>query len=457
MARKTFEKKSLLIWVLLVDLFSILFCTILAHFYVKDNFLLHDRYIIAIFSMSLAYFISALFDDDYSNWISNSVLNVIKSILASISFSALITVVFIYFLNESSNFDRYWIFISFLLSSIVLVTYRLISRLLLFCFQRKGFFRRNILIIGDNNSISSIGSRLRGFSNNSYSLTSVIRIRGKNDAYDLIDIAEKIRLSEADEIWICLPLEMGGVVRSIMYALRNETVEVRYLPEFKDVRLLNHRVSEVLGRYAIDLSVTPMSGQARVFKRIEDLVIGSMILVLITPICIAIACAVKLTSKGPVFFKQVRTGANGQEVKIYKFRSMKMHQEKEGQVTQATKNDPRLTPIGSFLRSTSLDELPQFINVIQGRMSIVGPRPHALAHNEYYKELVESYMRRHMVKPGITGWAQVNGYRGETDTLDKMKKRVEYDLWYIDNWSLWLDIKIIVATVFKGFINRNAY
>ncbi|MFD1383505.1 undecaprenyl-phosphate glucose phosphotransferase [Rhodanobacter aciditrophus] len=457
MTRKTFEKKSSLIWVLLVDLFSILFCSMLSHFYVKGTFHLHDRYIIAIFTMSLAYFISALSDDDYSNWISNSVLSVIKSILASISFSAFVTVVFIYFLNESSNFDRYWISLSFLLSFTVLVIYRLISRLSLFYFQRKGFFRRNILIIGDNNSISSIGSRLRDFSNNSYTLASVIRIRSKNDAYDLVDIAEKIRLSGANEVWICLPLEMGGIVRSIMYALRNETIEVRYLPEFKDVRLLNHRVSEVVGRYAIDLSVTPMSGQARVLKRIEDLVIGSMILLLISPICIGIACAVKLTSKGPILFKQARTGANGQEVKVYKFRSMKVHQEKAGQVTQATKNDSRLTPIGGFLRRTSLDELPQFINVLQGHMSIVGPRPHALAHNEYYKDLVESYMRRHMVKPGITGWAQVNGYRGETDTLDKMKKRVEYDLWYIDNWSLWLDIKIIIATVFKGFINKNAY
>lgn len=457
MTRKTFEKNSSLIWFLLIDLFFILLCSMLSHLYVRDAFYLHDRYIIVIVTMCLAYFISALCDDDYSNWMLNSILNVVKSVLLNAFFSALLTVFFIYFSNETPSFDKSWFFLSFLFSFTFLVAYRLMARFLLFFFRHKGFFRRNIIIIGDSNSIGSIASRLRGLSNNSYSLTSVIRIRSKNDAYDLIDIAEKIRLSEADEIWICVPLEMGSVVRSIMYALRNETVEVRYFPEFKDVRLLNHRVSEVLGRYAIDLSVTPMSGQARVFKRIEDLVIGSVILVLITPICIAIACAVKLTSKGPVFFKQARTGANGQEVKIYKFRSMKMHQEKEGQVTQATKNDSRLTPIGSFLRSTSLDELPQFINVIQGRMSIVGPRPHALAHNEYYKELVESYMRRHMVKPGITGWAQVNGYRGETDTLDKMKKRVEYDLWYIDNWSLWLDIKIIVATVFKGFINKNAY
>ena len=200
-----------------------------------------------------------------------------------------------------------------------------------------------------------------------------------------------------------------------------------------------------------------MDGPARFIKRAEDILIGGLISLLILPVCVAIAIAIKATSPGPVVFKQYRTGINGRKFKVYKFRSMVVHQENNGEVTQAKKNDARVTPIGAFLRRTSLDELPQFFNVLQGRMSLVGPRPHALAHNEYYKDLVESYMQRHKVKPGITGWAQVNGYRGETDTLDKMQKRVEYDLWYIDNWSLWLDLKIIFLTVFKGFINKNAY
>ena len=179
-------------------------------------------------------------------------------------------------------------------------------------------------------------------------------------------------------------------------------------------------------------------------------------LLLISPLLILIALAVKLTSSGPVLFRQDRYGLDGKKIGVYKFRSMKV-MENGGAVIQAKRNDKRITPVGAFLRRTSLDELPQFFNVLQGRMSIVGPRPHALAHNEYYKELVESYMQRHKVKPGITGWAQVSGYRGETDTLEKMQKRVEYDLWYIDNWSLWVDLKIIFLTVFKGFINKNAF
>jgi putative colanic acid biosynthesis UDP-glucose lipid carrier transferase len=157
-----------------------------------------------------------------------------------------------------------------------------------------------------------------------------------------------------------------------------------------------------------------------------------------------------------VIFKQYRYGIDGKKIKVWKFRSMKV-MDNGGVVKQATKDDPRVTKFGSFIRRTSLDELPQFINVLQGRMSIVGPRPHAVAHNEEYRQIVDKYMLRHKVKPGITGWAQINGYRGETDTLDKMEKRVEYDLNYIRNWSLWLDIKIIFLTVFKGFVGKNTY
>jgi putative colanic acid biosynthesis UDP-glucose lipid carrier transferase len=170
-----------------------------------------------------------------------------------------------------------------------------------------------------------------------------------------------------------------------------------------------------------------------------------------------IALAIYFTMGGPVLFKQIRNGWNGKLIRIYKFRTMKVHQELNGHVTQAQKDDERVTALGAFLRKTSLDELPQFYNVLQGRMSIVGPRPHVVAHNEYYRQMVPRYMLRHKVKPGITGWAQINGFRGETDTLDKMEKRVELDLYYIERMSLWLDLKIIVLTVVKGFVNRNAY
>ena len=215
--------------------------------------------------------------------------------------------------------------------------------------------------------------------------------------------------------------------------------------------------SEVVGIQMLDLSASPITGELRLLKAVQDFVLASLILLLISPLLLAIALAIKLTSRGPVLYQQKRHGWNGEEIWVYKFRSMVVHHEAGSQVTQASKNDSRITPLGAFLRRTSLDELPQFINVLQGRMSIVGPRPHAMAHNEHYKELVPGYVLRHKVKPGITGWAQVNGFRGETDTLDKMEKRVEYDLYYIEHVSLWLDLKIIVATVFKGFMHKNAY
>ncbi|EOF9267138.1 exopolysaccharide biosynthesis polyprenyl glycosylphosphotransferase, partial [Klebsiella pneumoniae] len=169
-----------------------------------------------------------------------------------------------------------------------------------------------------------------------------------------------------------------------------------------------------------------------------------------------IALLIKLTSPGPILFKQIRYGMDGKAIKVWKFRSMKV-MENDDRVIQATKNDTRVTKVGGFLRKTSLDELPQFINVLFGSMSIVGPRPHAVAHNEQYRKLIQGYMLRHKVKPGITGLAQVNGWRGETDTLDKMEKRIEYDLEYIRTWNIVLDIKIIFLTVFKGFIGKTAY
>jgi putative colanic acid biosynthesis UDP-glucose lipid carrier transferase len=195
---------------------------------------------------------------------------------------------------------------------------------------------------------------------------------------------------------------------------------------------------------------------SRTLKRLEDITISLLILMLISPILLAISIAIKVTSSGPILFKQKRYGLHGNKIIVYKFRSMTV-QDNGNIIKQATKNDSRLTSIGGFLRRTSLDELPQFFNVIQGVMSIVGPRPHAVAHNEEYRKLIPKYMQRHLVKPGITGWAQINGLRGETEELEKMKKRIEFDLHYITIWSIWLDIKIIFITIFKGFFDKNAY
>jgi putative colanic acid biosynthesis UDP-glucose lipid carrier transferase len=260
-----------------------------------------------------------------------------------------------------------------------------------------------------------------------------------------------------DEIWLALPLSAENRVKKLLFELRHHTISIRFVLDIFGLDLLSHSISDLAGFPMLNLNASPMIGINRMVKALEDRILAFFILIFISPMLLCIAVSVKLTSKGPVLFKQLRHGWDGRIIKVYKFRTMHVHQEIKGQITQATLNDKRITRLGKFLRRTSLDELPQFFNVLQGRMSIVGPRPHAIEHNEFYKDSIKAYMQRHKVKPGITGWAQVNGWRGETDHLGKMEKRVEYDLFYIENWSLGLDLKIIFLTIFQGFFHKNAY
>ncbi|GGB50143.1 undecaprenyl-phosphate glucose phosphotransferase [Oceanisphaera marina] len=419
---------------------------------------LHDRYWLAVVIITLLVTFINSFIGAYERWRITRIYTLLaRQFLVWLAVAIVVTSV-IYFTQSADRYSRLWVGMALLVSFILSAGVRIGIQLLLRRARQQGRSLRSVFMIGPGQNITHVGRGMRNSSEEGYRIAGVQRLRSVEVDPDFLSALSR-RVSEcgAQEVWICVPLEMGSVVRAIFYALRHHTAEVRFIPEFRDMQLLNHRMSEVAGQYAFDLSVTPMNGVAQMLKRLEDLLIGGLLCLVIIPVCLVIACAIKLTSPGPVLFKQYRTGVNGKNFKVYKFRSMTVHQEQGEQVTQATKGDARITPIGAFLRRTSLDELPQFYNVLQGRMSIVGPRPHALAHNEFYKEQVESYMKRHKVKPGITGWAQVNGLRGETDTLDKMEKRVEHDLWYINNWSLWLDLRIIFLTIFKGFINKNAY
>ncbi|EGQ7757688.1 undecaprenyl-phosphate glucose phosphotransferase [Vibrio vulnificus] len=272
-----------------------------------------------------------------------------------------------------------------------------------------------------------------------------------------VDVAlELARERKLDEVYIALPMVAKDRIRNYLNALSDSTVDTYLVPDLYTYNLSVSKVKSVGGVQTFSVFGSPFDGVGAFFKRVEDLVIGSLITLLILPVLVAVAIGVKLSSPGPVLFKQDRYGLGGKKIKVWKFRSMRV-MENDAVVTQATKNDPRVTKFGAFIRRTSLDELPQFINVLQGSMSIVGPRPHAVAHNEEYRVLVDNYMIRHKIKPGITGWAQINGYRGETETVDKMEKRIQYDIQYMQNWSLWLDIKIIFMTVFKGFVSETAY
>ncbi len=440
------------------DFVVVVFSGVMAYLLRFETFHLHERYVLALACMALLVVVANSSTGSYKRWRISSTFYIITKLMLVWLVIGIIVTSIIYFAHAAERYSRLWVGLTLLFSFVLAASARALVQYGLRRIRIRGGARRPVFLVGPAKNVLHVARGMRAASWEGHSIAGVERLPdGSLDQEQLERIAARIGDANAAEVWICVPLEMGDTVHGLFYALRNHTEEIRLIPEFKDMRLLNHRTSEVAGHLAIDLSVSPINGMARVVKRAEDIIVGSLISLMILPVCIAIALAIKFTSPGPVLFKQHRTGSNGKVFKVYKFRSMKVHQEKEGVVTQATKNDNRLTPIGAFLRRTSLDELPQFYNVLQGRMSIVGPRPHALAHNEYYKELVESYMRRHKVKPGITGWAQVNGLRGETETLEKMQRRVEYDLWYIDNWSVWLDLKIIFMTVFKGFKHANAY
>jgi putative colanic acid biosysnthesis UDP-glucose lipid carrier transferase len=272
----------------------------------------------------------------------------------------------------------------------------------------------------------------------------------------MADLVAYVKLHKVDLIYITLPLASRPRIMRLLDELHDTTASIYFVPDIFVFDLIQARVDAIAGVPVVAVCETPFFGTTGVVKRVSDVVLASLILALISPLLLLIAAGVKLSSPGPVLFKQRRYGLDGKEIIVYKFRSMKV-MEDGGTVTQATRGDQRVTPFGGFLRRTSLDELPQFINVLQGRMSVVGPRPHAVAHNEMYRKLIKGYMIRHKIKPGITGWAQVNGLRGETDTLDKMKARIEADLDYLRNWSLGLDLKIVLKTVFVVLKKQNAY
>ncbi|WP_322094609.1 undecaprenyl-phosphate glucose phosphotransferase [Paraburkholderia bannensis] len=269
--------------------------------------------------------------------------------------------------------------------------------------------------------------------------------------------AAYLRRHGVDELWLALPLSEEKTIREFTRLFRQDLINIRFIPDVSGLALFDGEMVNLDGTSAINLVGSPLSSESIAQKDVFDRIFALLAVLAVSPVLIVVALAIKLTSRGPVLFKQLRKGANGRVFKIYKFRSMRVHTQTEGVLTQATRDDPRITRVGAFLRRTSLDELPQFFNVLRGEMSVVGPRPHAIEHDSLYQDIVDGYIHRYRVKPGITGWAQVNGFRGETDRIEKMQKRVECDLYYLSNWSLRLDLRIVVATIFKGLIHRNAY
>lgn len=403
----------------------------------------------------------------YSGWRGRSLFAGCKRVLQAWVLTWMFLVVLAFLLKSSEHFSRLTVSLWAVLTPIGLFGYRLIIRLILGQLRATGWNKKRIAIIGAGVLGERIAATLNEAKMFGYTPTAFYdddpeKLASKLNNIPVLGNIETL-LSEPhlealyDEIYITLPLRAEERIKQILNTLSDSSITVKFVPDFFSFDLLHSHITDIGGVPIISVYESPLSSSGNaILKRAEDILLSIIIVVFISPLLIGIWSAIKLTSAGPAIFRQRRYGMNGEEITILKFRTMTVSED-DVAISQVKKNDARVTRLGAFLRRTSLDELPQFFNVIAGSMSIVGPRPHACAHNEQYRKLIPKYMLRHLVKPGITGWAQIHGWRGETDTLHKMEKRVEFDLHYIDNWSVWLDIKIIILTFIKGFINKNAY
>lgn len=418
--------------------------------------------------LALALFVSlADLNGLYRSWRAQSIWSEFRTLLVILSGVFLGLLLLAYVTKTSSQFSRLAIGTWFLSLPIGLLLVRVILRYSLRYMRTQGYNIRNVAILGTGDAAQQLareiennewmGMKVVGF----FDDRQVLREPLSNSSFNAIagtfeKLVEGAKNSSFDEIYIALPMQANHVIEKMIAALRDSSVPVHIVPDLFTFKLLNARSSSIGTIPVVSIYESPMDEVEIILKRVLDVFLSLIILTIIAIPMLLIAIAIKLDSRGPAIFKQRRYGLKGEAILVWKFRSMTVAEDGEV-ITQVTRRDDRIRPLGAFLRRSSLDELPQFINVLQGTMSIVGPRPHAIAHNELYRKTIDGYMLRHLVKPGITGWAQVNGWRGETDTHEKMERRIEFDMEYLRNWSILLDLKIIGLTIFKGFFNKNAY
>lgn len=416
--------------------------------------------------MIITFFISSYIYEQtsiYSRWRNGNMLAYVRDTFLGWGIIVAILLLLGYATKLSYQFSEQVILTWFIVTPLALLVSHITVRIITDKLRKSGSLR-SAVIVGANDTSLKLARRIAEFP---YLL---IDIRGFFDVRagarikeglgtqlgEITDVASYARKHNIQMIFISLPMSAQPRIREILDDLHDTTASIYFLPDVNVFDLMRAHFNNVGGIPVVAICESPFSGIDSVVKNVSDFILASLILLLLSPLMLVIALAVKLTSPGPAIFKQRRYGLNGEEIIVYKFRSMTVSED-GSQITQAHKNDTRITRIGAFLRRTSLDELPQFINVLQGRMSIVGPRPHAVAHNELYRKLIKGYMLRHKVRPGITGWAQVNGLRGETEVLEKMQARIEFDLHYLQNWSIWLDLWIIIRTVWVVLRRENAY
>lgn len=416
------------------------------------------------FCSALAFLIFAQFDL-YASWRGRALH--IMFARAALALAVVLTagVVFSFLIREINQVSRLWVVYWYLLSLLALMLSRALLYAALSALRERGYNSKRVIIVGYGATGRELHQRAMqqlwfGYHVKAIHAGASTTWAGNDDIEQLTELADipaAVSRHQIHEVWLTLPLSESDKLEKLQYLLRNMLVDIRWAPDSSAISILSNRAVNFLGMTVVDLNRPASVGAHGLAKEIFDRLFALVALLGLLPLFIVLAVAIKQSSPGPVFFKQPRLGLNGRPFDVYKFRSMKLHTEADGKLTQASRGDSRVTDIGRFMRRTSLDELPQFINVLKGDMSVVGPRPHALQHNALYKDKLAMYMLRHRVKPGITGWAQINGCRGETDTDEKMARRIAYDLHYIQHWSLWMDLKIIIWTAFKGWTDANAY
>ncbi len=398
----------------------------------------------------------------YHSWRGKSRLFQLRMLTISWLTVLLILIVIAFMTKTSATFSRQWLAMWGITTWSLLFLFRLALAQILRVMRKQGWNHRRIVIVGAGNLGRDVAMRIREAAWTGLDIVAFIdddeklcgtQIDGIKVKCGIPELRALIETEDIDEVWLALPFPAERRIKEILHDLRHSTLTIRFVPDIFGFRLINHSVAEIAGLPILNLTESPMRGMNLFIKALEDKVLALIILIIASPVMIWCAIGVKRSSPGPIFYRQERVSWNGTPFKMLKFRSMPVEVEDETGAVWAKPGENRATEFGAMLRRTSLDELPQFINVLKGDMSIVGPRPERPVFVEKFKDEIPLYMQKHLVKAGITGWAQVNGWRGDTD----LNKRIEYDLYYIEHWSLWFDLKIIILTIAKGFVDKNAY
>ena len=460
-SRGVLKNNLLLPWLVRAVDLVIYITTCLIAFYIQFNYLaLFSRYQVAILLSVLL--IIPIFSrvGVYQSLRGRSLWACLKPLYLGLSILMIILASIAFITKTGDHYSRAWFLIWHGLALLLFTASRIALYWLLHLMRQRGWNHKRIVIIGSGELVRELVQRVQNALWSGFDVAAIfdetaapVTIGDLTVQQMPADLHEYISREKIDEVWLALTLWEQAAVQKLMSSLHHDIVTIRYFPNILGVDLLNHSVAEVLGLPVINVISSPITEINWLGKLVEDYFLSILIVVGISPLLLVIAILVKLSSSGPIFYRQKRVGWNGKEFAMLKFRSMPVNAEAATGAVWAKAEDQRATKIGAFLRKTSLDELPQFFNVLRGEMSIVGPRPERPEFVSKFKYEVSDYMKKHLVKAGITGWAQVNGWRGNTS----LEKRIEYDLYYINHWSLWFDLKIIWLTVFKGFVNKNAY